>query len=400
MKIFSYLKELFCSVAGGSVVVESQQPQDVHLNNDPQPSVEAKIHQNAKRRKRKIASRKLRTAQTDPDYRFKGDSTAIDNLIGIFQRALPLDVKYSVSGLRSIPRRSRTTNLEFKSPANGEQVWLKNYKIGFRIPRSTWRLDELVDELRVVKSDLLESGAVNSDFYEKLRLPLVNRVRSHLPTGLSEVDPNFSLGVGVLGDGGFSVWVDVRLPVTSLDLVTHCGTDLTDYPKSLLEDFVLFVGERLKKDPSSFKDVYEDLDFRFKFMREVEQAFRKKNGVARIGEGNVTQHALFKLIRVHFPKAVYEYSPRFLMGQRYDIYIPSLKLAIEYNGIQHYQPVQKFGGADGFEQTKMLDERKRQVSAKNGVRVYEWHYQRSVNSREIEKFITEIQNNVSPESEK
>jgi hypothetical protein len=135
-------------------------------------------------------------------------------------------------------------------------------------------------------------------------------------------------------------------------------------------------------------------------MRDADQAFRKRNGVARIGEGNVTQHALFKLIRVHFPKAVYEYSPRFLMGQRYDIYIPSLKLAIEYNGVQHYQPVQIFGGADGFEQTKMLDERKRQVSAKNGVRVYEWHYQRSVSSREVEKFITEIQNNLSPESEK
>jgi hypothetical protein len=41
--------------------------------------------------------------------------------------------------------------------------------------------------------------------------------------------------------------------------------------------------------------------------------------------------------------------------QELDIWIPELKLAIEYDGEQHFRPVSVFGGEEGFERTKARD---------------------------------------------
>lgn len=43
---------------------------------------------------------------------------------------------------------------------------------------------------------------------------------------------------------------------------------------------------------------------------------------------------------------------------RYDFYIPSINLLIEYHGEQHYKPVKKFGGRAGFLKTQFRDNKK------------------------------------------
>lgn len=43
---------------------------------------------------------------------------------------------------------------------------------------------------------------------------------------------------------------------------------------------------------------------------------------------------------------------------RLDFYIPSLNLGIEYNGIQHYEPVKHFGGEERFKKQQYYDELK------------------------------------------
>ena len=47
---------------------------------------------------------------------------------------------------------------------------------------------------------------------------------------------------------------------------------------------------------------------------------------------------------------------------------------IEYQGIQHYSPVDFFGGEDVLLQRKELDEQKRTLCEENGVRLIEWPY--------------------------
>lgn len=64
-----------------------------------------------------------------------------------------------------------------------------------------------------------------------------------------------------------------------------------------------------------------------------------------------------------------EASPEWLGRQRLDIYVPELRLAVEYQGQQHYEPVGVFGGNEALSRTKERDRRKRALCAANGVTV-------------------------------
>ena len=47
-----------------------------------------------------------------------------------------------------------------------------------------------------------------------------------------------------------------------------------------------------------------------------------------------------------------------------------MKLAIEYNGKQHYEPVDFFGGKIEFEKRKILDNKKKDLLAEHNYTLY------------------------------
>lgn len=51
----------------------------------------------------------------------------------------------------------------------------------------------------------------------------------------------------------------------------------------------------------------------------------------------------------------------------FDFYIPELSTCIEYNGQQHYLPVDYFGGNNGYMARKKNDEIKRSFCDENGI---------------------------------
>ena len=63
-----------------------------------------------------------------------------------------------------------------------------------------------------------------------------------------------------------------------------------------------------------------------------------------------------------------------LEKQRFDIYIPSLNIAIEYNGHQHYMPIKYFGGELTYQKTLEKDELKRQKCKNNDCLLLELKY--------------------------
>lgn len=75
-----------------------------------------------------------------------------------------------------------------------------------------------------------------------------------------------------------------------------------------------------------------------------------------------------------FSDAIREHTPQWLGWQRLDVYVPSRKLAFEYQGEQHYKPIEFFGGAEGYASNVTRDARKRQLCAANGVTLIEWKY--------------------------
>lgn len=84
--------------------------------------------------------------------------------------------------------------------------------------------------------------------------------------------------------------------------------------------------------------------------------------------------ALFRTVRGLYPDTLYQHRAEWLGRQSLDLYIPSLKTAIEYQGIQHYSPVSFFGGDDALQQRQELDLRKKDLCERNGVRLIEWPY--------------------------
>ena len=63
--------------------------------------------------------------------------------------------------------------------------------------------------------------------------------------------------------------------------------------------------------------------------------------------------SLFHAVRKKHPDTLYQYRPDWLGRQSIDLYIPSIRTAIEYQGIQHYHPVAFFGGEENSSARRM-----------------------------------------------
>ena len=83
---------------------------------------------------------------------------------------------------------------------------------------------------------------------------------------------------------------------------------------------------------------------------------------------------LFQTVRKKYPDTLYQYRPDWLGRQSLDIYIPSIRTAIEYQGVQHYLPVGFFGGEEALDARRELDLQKRRLCEENEVRLIEWSY--------------------------
>ncbi len=109
-------------------------------------------------------------------------------------------------------------------------------------------------------------------------------------------------------------------------------------------------------------------------LRESENLLRKQHGLPGIGEGWVSEMRLYNLVKEIFPDAQHHVTPNWLKPQELDVYVPSRNLAFEYQGIQHYQSIDFFGGEDGFSQRQELDARKKRKCKSSGVVLIEWRF--------------------------
>lgn len=128
--------------------------------------------------------------------------------------------------------------------------------------------------------------------------------------------------------------------------------------------------------------IEEDIDD-----KKAENKIRDKLGIPRIGEGWINETQLYKTICYLFPSfsVIREASPDWLGKQRIDIYIPDLKLAIEYQGQQHYEPVDIFGGEEALEKNKKMDKRKKLLCQKNEIDIIYFRHDENLTLEFVEK---------------
>lgn len=98
---------------------------------------------------------------------------------------------------------------------------------------------------------------------------------------------------------------------------------------------------------------------------------------------------LFNLVYSVFPDTLFQHKPDWLTPQSLDIYVPSKRLAFEYQGIQHFQKVDFFGGEKALKHRKQLDDKKRRLCKKNGIKLIEWHYQDTITKSMLRKKLKE-----------
>ena len=79
--------------------------------------------------------------------------------------------------------------------------------------------------------------------------------------------------------------------------------------------------------------------------------------------------------------------------QRFDIYFPKYNIAVEYNGEQHYVPIEHFGGEIGFENTLLRDNLKRKKCKENNCSLFEVKYDYS--EEDYQELVKNIQNIVN-----
>ena len=97
--------------------------------------------------------------------------------------------------------------------------------------------------------------------------------------------------------------------------------------------------------------------------------------------------SLFHAVRGLYPDTLYQYRPDWLGRQSLDLYIPSLSTAIEYHGVQHYLPVEFFGGEEALSQRRDLDRVKKELCAANSVRLIEWPYSLDPTEKNVRKML-------------
>lgn len=129
-----------------------------------------------------------------------------------------------------------------------------------------------------------------------------------------------------------------------------------------------------------------------KIRKIIENEARVKFGFKKVGEAWATETLLYQLVCQLLPKEkIYRhYRPEFLEYLELDVFIPRLNVGIEYQGIQHFEPVEHWGGKESLMQVKERDKKKKNLCSINGIKlIYFYHYE-ELNRELVEKKINDI----------
>lgn len=94
-----------------------------------------------------------------------------------------------------------------------------------------------------------------------------------------------------------------------------------------------------------------------------------------------TEELVYKIIKKMYKTSgvIYQHRPYFLKssfgGQMsYDIFISDLKIAVEYQGKQHFEPIDYFGGEEAFKKLQQRDFEKAQLSKQHDIKIVYINY--------------------------
>ena len=127
--------------------------------------------------------------------------------------------------------------------------------------------------------------------------------------------------------------------------------------------------------------------------KEIENKTREMFDYPEIGEKWLDETFLFKICEsLLSPKyeIFHHYRGKELEGLELDIWIPDIKVGIEYQGEQHYKVVKHWGGEKGLLERKLQDKKKKEICKKLGYRLIEFKFSEKLTTEIVEKKIKKI----------
>lgn len=89
-----------------------------------------------------------------------------------------------------------------------------------------------------------------------------------------------------------------------------------------------------------------------------------------------SEYTLYDLVKFYYNDAIYQY---YIEEMVFDIYVPSINTVFEYQGEEHYKPIELFGGEQEFKERQIRDMKKREFCNKNNIKLIEWKYNELIN---------------------
>ena len=114
-----------------------------------------------------------------------------------------------------------------------------------------------------------------------------------------------------------------------------------------------------------------------------------------------SEFLVYQIVKKLYPSnTIYQFRPLFLKSEKggqmsYDVFIYGLNIAIEYQGEQHFKPVDYFGGGKHFLDTQNRDQLKKKLSQDNGIKLIYINYDETINESLIKQKINNVLNKTS-----
>ena len=138
------------------------------------------------------------------------------------------------------------------------------------------------------------------------------------------------------------------------------------------------------------KDFYYVIEHKEKYRDKYNDVLLEMKEHKLVASKWLKEFELYLLVKETFPDCIFQYRDHWLGMQSLDIYIPSKSIAIEYQGEQHYEPIDFFGGEDGYKTTLERDKRKLLLCEKAGISLIYWKYDEPLSKQLLTQKIDKI----------
>ena len=129
-----------------------------------------------------------------------------------------------------------------------------------------------------------------------------------------------------------------------------------------------------------------------KLSKKIENIVREEFGFRKVGERWTSETLVYRIICNLFPhnEVLRHHRPDWLGGLELDIFVPDCKIAIEYQGQQHFHPIKAWGGEQSLHKLRERDKRKARICVEKGIHLVSVDYTEPLTQTHIQARIKEM----------